>query len=431
MAETFRRERPEEQLEFTGERLTGAATGQVEIEHLHRYFLARDLGRGRDVLDIASGEGYGAAILAQVARSVIGVDISEQTVRFAARNYRKDNLSFRVGDARNIPLPDAAVDVVVSFETIEHLSEHEQFLSEIKRVLRPGGLLVMSSPDRDVYSSGGDTANPFHVRELTAAEFTALLSRHFTHVAASGQRCFLGSALLPLQGEPAGVRSFERRSEALVEGADGPARAVYIFAQASDNPIEGAATSIYVHSSDVDGPARRIAAMHAELQQARAALAAADDRLAALGPDESGVAALRARIAQRAEAAARAPSSAGVERTGPLPYQMQDGDVSAPQGGAAAGVQQPLSEAESGREAADAPACANQGASETLSEANAGGRRFCRIGRPAQVELQVRALNGPGHDLSGTFPPSACHAIQWGRRGDVTRGRWCGCKLQS
>jgi SAM-dependent methyltransferase len=376
MAETFRRERPEEQLEFTGERLTGAATGQVEIEHLHRYFLARDFGRGRDVLDIASGEGYGTAILAQVARSVIGVDISEQAVRFAARNYRKDNLSFRVGDARNIPLPDAAVDVVVSFETIEHLSEQEQFLSEIKRVLRPGGLLVMSSPDRDVYSSGGDTANPFHVRELTAAEFTALLSRHFAHVAASGQRCFLGSALLPLQGEPAGVRSFERRSEALVEAADGPARAVYIFALASDNPIEGAATSIYVHSSDVDGPARRIAAMQAELQQAQAALAAADDRLAALGPD---VAAPRARIAQGAEAAARAPSSAGVERTGPLSHHMQDGNVPVPQGGPVAGVQQPLSEAESGREAAEADACANQRASETLSEANANSRRSRRM----------------------------------------------------
>jgi len=328
------------------------------------------------VLDIASGEGYGTAILAQVARSVIGVDISEQAVRFAARNYRKDNLSFRVGDARNIPLPDAAVDVVVSFETIEHLSEQEQFLSEIKRVLRPGGLLVMSSPDRDVYSSGGDTANPFHVRELTAAEFTALLSRHFAHVAASGQRCFLGSALLPLQGEPAGVRSFERRSEALVEAADGPARAVYIFALASDNPIEGAATSIYVQSSDVDGPARRIAAMQAELQQAQAALAAADDRLAALGPD---VAAPRARIAQGAEAAARAPSSAGVERTGPLSHHMQDGNVPVPQGGPVAGVQQPLSEAESGREAAEADACANQRASETLSEANANSRRSRRM----------------------------------------------------
>lgn len=179
---------------------------------------------------------------------------------------------------------------------------------------------------------------------------------------------------------------------------------------ASDNPIEGAATSIYVHSSDVDGPARGVVALQAELHRAQAALAAADDRLAALAPDESGVAALRARIAQRAEAAARAPSSAGVERTGPLPYQMQDGNVPAPQGGAAAGVQQPLSEAESGREAADAPACANQGASEILSEANAESRRSRRIRCPDQVELQLRALNGPGHDLSGTFPPIACHA---------------------
>ena len=208
------------------------------------------------------------------------------------------------------------MDVIVSFETIEHLNEQEQFLSEIKRVLRPSGLLVISSPDRDVYSGGRDTANPFHVRELTAAEFTALLSRHFAHVAASGQRCFLGSAVLPLLGEPAGVRTFERRSEALVEGADGPARAVYIFALASDNPIEGAATSIYIHSPDVDGPARRIAAIQAELQQTQAAFAAADDRLAVLAPDEPGATAPRTGIAQGAEAAARTTSLAGVERSG-------------------------------------------------------------------------------------------------------------------
>ena len=166
--------------------------------------------------------------------------------------------------------------------------------------------------------------------------------------AASGQRCFLGSALLPLQGEPAGVRSFERRSEVLVAGADGPARAVYIFALASDNPVEGAATSIYIHSPDGDGPARRITAMQAELQQARAALAATDDRLAALAPDEPGVTAPRPGIAQGAEAAARTPSSAGVERSRPLHRRMRDGDVAVPQGRAVASVRQPLSEAEGG-----------------------------------------------------------------------------------
>ena len=139
MGEIFKYERSAAPLEFTGEQLTTAVGGQVELEHIHRYLMARSLCRGKDVLDIASGEGYGAAIVAQVAHGVIGVDVDHGTVAHAAKSYKRPNLRFVQGDARRIPLPEASVDVVTSFETLEHFVEHEDFFREVNRILRPEG----------------------------------------------------------------------------------------------------------------------------------------------------------------------------------------------------------------------------------------------------------------------------------------------------
>ena len=100
MAEIIRREVAAQPEPFTGERLTSAVDGQVQIEHYHRYLFARALVRDLDVLDVASGEGYGAALLAQVARSVVGVDYSRPTVRSATANFPRPNLRFLQADAR-------------------------------------------------------------------------------------------------------------------------------------------------------------------------------------------------------------------------------------------------------------------------------------------------------------------------------------------
>src|SRR5262245_51627479 len=110
MGEIFERVLPERALEWTGERVTTRTVGQVEIEHLHRYFFARELCRGRDVPDIASGEGYGALLLAQAASSVAGVDVCAEAVAYAEGAYQRPNLRFLKGDACSIPLPDRAVD---------------------------------------------------------------------------------------------------------------------------------------------------------------------------------------------------------------------------------------------------------------------------------------------------------------------------------
>src|SRR5271166_4681844 len=167
MGEIIQRPLPPTPLSFTGERLTSAYGGQTAIEHLHRYLMAREWCRGKDVLDVASGEGYGTALLAQVARKALGLEIARDAVEHANGAYKADNLSFLVGDARALPCPDACFDVVTSFETIEHFAEQSLFLREIRRVLRLGGLFIVSTPDRDNYSPAESPANPFHVKELT------------------------------------------------------------------------------------------------------------------------------------------------------------------------------------------------------------------------------------------------------------------------
>ncbi|MDQ0301614.1 methyltransferase domain-containing protein [Ancylobacter polymorphus] len=250
MGEIFDRPAPSQELEWTGERLTSAVSGQIEIEHLHRYFFARAFCRDADVLDVASGEGYGSNLLAQVARSVVGVEVDLAAATHAARAYGRPNLSYVNGDARALPLPDASIDVVVSFETLEHFFEHEQFLAEVKRVLRPGGRFIISSPDRAVYSPLGSSANPFHVNELTRHEFERLLSRHFRPTFMFLQRPVLGSVLFP-EGQARGVLSFERRGENHYEASSGIPRAPYNLVVASDGHLDEAQASVFFETSAI------------------------------------------------------------------------------------------------------------------------------------------------------------------------------------
>lgn len=192
-------------LGFTGERYVPTEAGEIRLEHLHRYAWCRHLGAGKDVLDLACGEGYGSRILLEAgARRVVGVDISPETVAHAQRTYGDSPaLQFIQGDAALVPLPDAAVDLVVSFETIEHHDRHEEMLTEIRRVLRPDGLLVMSSPNRPVYDTQNQQRNEFHVKELDLDEFVTLLGRHFDHVRVFGQRLTLGTAIFPMRAASA------------------------------------------------------------------------------------------------------------------------------------------------------------------------------------------------------------------------------------
>ena len=181
---------------MTGERLvTKVSDHYGTFEHLHRYALAMELCRGKTVLDIASGEGYGSKLVSQQALFVYGVDISEECVSHASRKYAGDKLEFRQGSASQIPLPDHTVDIVVSFETIEHHDRHEEMFSEIKRVLKPGGLLFLSSPEKAIYSER-DPGNRFHIKELSLAELRTLCTRHFANTAVYYQKNVIASMIV-------------------------------------------------------------------------------------------------------------------------------------------------------------------------------------------------------------------------------------------
>ena len=128
-----------------------------------------------DVLEAGCGEGYGADLIAGVARRVVGLDYDESAVAHVKARYPR--VDMRHGNLAELPLPDADVDVVVNFQVIEHLWDQGQFARECLRVLRPNGVLLMSTPNRITFSPGRDTPiNPFHTRELNAEELTELLT---------------------------------------------------------------------------------------------------------------------------------------------------------------------------------------------------------------------------------------------------------------
>jgi ubiquinone/menaquinone biosynthesis C-methylase UbiE len=168
------------QLDLTGERmLPDRSDPQNYWEHVLRYRFAARHAPGRRVLDIACGEGYGTRGLKEAgAASAVGIDRSDQTARHARAKYGVPTLA---ADAQAIPLRDASIDLIVSFETIEHVPEPARFLDECRRVLAPGGTLIVSTPNKALYSPGG-TWNPYHAHEMDEREFRDALRQRFTSV---------------------------------------------------------------------------------------------------------------------------------------------------------------------------------------------------------------------------------------------------------
>lgn len=183
-------------LEFTGERFTPECVREIWYEHMHRYAMTATWCKGKRTLDAACGEGYGSALLAGSASSVEGIDISNQAVSHAQKRYGDlENLRFQVADCTSLPFDDNEFDRVVSFETLEHLDAQEKLLSEFRRVLKPDGFLILSSPDKAIYTDQLKTVNEFHVKELYRHEFEALIGRHFSAFQLLGQKLMFHSAI--------------------------------------------------------------------------------------------------------------------------------------------------------------------------------------------------------------------------------------------
>jgi ubiquinone/menaquinone biosynthesis C-methylase UbiE len=178
-------------MEFTGERVVPGKTPQtIYDEHIYRYIFAAGLTENKVVLDVACGTGYGVSYMAEKgAGKVVGVDISMIAANYARERFSKDNqVSFVCADAIRLPFLDNVFDVVVSFETIEHIRQYRKFLAECRRVLKENGLLICSTPNRRIFSPNlGKPVNTFHVKEFWPEEFYRLLSRYFAHITLYGQ----------------------------------------------------------------------------------------------------------------------------------------------------------------------------------------------------------------------------------------------------
>ena len=121
------------------------------------------------------------------SRKTIGVDLSEKTIGEAKKKYSIENLDFMVGDAQMALFPQDRFDLIVSFETIEHVKLPGEFLLALTKILKPDGTFICSTPVRTGGSLSDKPSNPFHLREWNLSEFKSLLSRYFSEIDILGQ----------------------------------------------------------------------------------------------------------------------------------------------------------------------------------------------------------------------------------------------------
>lgn len=171
--------------EFTGERvIPGQVNDDLWAEHLARYAYASRFAKDAHVLDIGCGTGYGTAEMAQHAKDATGVDLSPEAIAYARQHYPLANTTFLAASATALPFPGASFDVITAFEVIEHLRDWQTLLQEARRSLHPGGVFLVSTPNKLYYgeSRAAEGPNPFHAHEFTFAEFRDALSAVFPRI---------------------------------------------------------------------------------------------------------------------------------------------------------------------------------------------------------------------------------------------------------
>ncbi len=192
----------------------GEMHGLIEAEHVARYRWASSCVSGLRVLDAGCGTGYGSRLLgAAGAASVTGVDIAEEAIE-AARADGAEGVQFLRGDISDLPFEDASFDVVVCFEAIEHVHDQARTLDELHRLLNSTGLLIVSSPNREVYQEG----NPHHTHEFAPEELRGALEQRFANVRLERQQAWLLSMVCDdatlLESDPGHTLDLEVRKVA-------------------------------------------------------------------------------------------------------------------------------------------------------------------------------------------------------------------------
>ncbi len=203
-------------------------------EHMVRYLFASRFVAGKTVLDVASGVGYGSDMLkAAGAAQVIGVDRSSDAVAYGATHHATSQPDYLLASAGELPLLDGQFDVVVSFETIEHVPDHHRFLTEVKRVLHPDGLFLVSTPNKGIYIEG----NPFHTKEFTFTEFEGLLDSFFGHVETLAQDNWITSAIFAPSTHEKADRPIAGRLKGHKAVGKPAIEALYMVSICSDAPL--------------------------------------------------------------------------------------------------------------------------------------------------------------------------------------------------
>lgn len=212
----------------------------ASVEQFHRYSIASELARGKVVLEIGSGEGYGSNLVAQTARHVVAMDVMPRLVKHVQTKHRNDKLFIVGGRYTEIPLATSCVDLVMSFDAIKPLDQGESMMAEIARVLRPGGIVIISSPHKYEYS---DLFTHQHSSQFTPdcmSDCESLLRSKFRNVAVFAQRTALGSYVVPLVNKPlrSGASGTSVAGDFIPsQKEDGISAPCYVFAMGSNGAL--------------------------------------------------------------------------------------------------------------------------------------------------------------------------------------------------
>ena len=242
-------------MNFTGERvIPGEVDSDLFNEHWARYLFARQFCAGKKVLDVACGSGYGSALMAEAAAQVCGADIAAEAIAYARLHYGSPKTVFLQADCRSLPIAPGGFDVVVAFEIIEHLDAAESFLKELRRVLAPAGLLILSTPNRLYYTEDRGEVNPFHHQEFSFPELAEMLRGEFPHCAILLENHVAG--LLVADSRQAG--NLAENAPACRQPADSDAcstasrrerEAYYMLAVCSSRPLPAIQPLLYLPST--------------------------------------------------------------------------------------------------------------------------------------------------------------------------------------